>query len=112
MRKIAAFTVTASLAAALFAQTPAPGRAPEAHSLFGEPLFAPELPPQQKAKLEADLAQAKAAYDRSPNDADAIIWVGRRLGYLGRFREAIEKGSSWAAFVYIAAEADLKRGLR
>jgi tetratricopeptide (TPR) repeat protein len=36
------------------------------------------------------LAEAKAAYDRAPTDVDSIIWYGRRLGYLGRLREAID----------------------
>lgn len=62
---------------------------PEATSLFGEPLYAPEFPAPQKAKLEADLAQARTAYDANPNDADAIIWLGRRLAYLGRYQDAI-----------------------
>jgi len=29
-------------------------------------------------------------YKRDPEDAEAIIWLGRRIGYMGRFREAIE----------------------
>ena len=90
MRVTAALVVTAALAGVLSAQSPARDRQPEARSLFGEPLYGPEPPPQQKAKLEADFAGAKAAYDRKPNDAETIIWLGRRLGYLGRFREAIE----------------------
>ena len=40
--------------------------------------------------LEADLARAKADYDRDPSSADAAIWLGRRLAYLGRFAEAID----------------------
>jgi tetratricopeptide (TPR) repeat protein len=30
-----------------------------------------------------------AALAKNPDDADAIIWLARRLGYLGRYREAI-----------------------
>ena len=62
----------------------------EAISLLGEPLLRPSPSPEVRERLERDLAQARAAYDRSPDDAEAIIWLGRRLGYLGRFREAIE----------------------
>jgi len=40
--------------------------------------------------METDLAQARAAWERNPDDADAIIWLGRRTAYLGRYREAIE----------------------
>lgn len=40
-------------------------------------------------RLESDLAQARAVYDADPYDLDAIIWLGRRLSYLGRFDEAV-----------------------
>jgi tetratricopeptide (TPR) repeat protein len=39
--------------------------------------------------LEANLAAARAEYDRNPGSADATIWVGRRTAYLARYREAI-----------------------
>ena len=48
---------------------------------------AAQAPPN---KLEADLAKAKAGYDRDPSSPDNAIWLGRRLGYLGRFSEAID----------------------
>lgn len=67
----------------------AAGARPEAISLLGEPLHAPELAPATRARLDADLAAARDAYDRDPRDADAIIWLGRRLAYPGRYREAI-----------------------
>lgn len=63
---------------------------PEAQSLTGTPLYAPELEPETRARLEADLARAQAAYDAAPENADSIIWLGRRLAYLGRYRDAIE----------------------
>ncbi len=62
---------------------------PEAHSLFGRPLYAPTLSPEQKTKLEQDLAQAQADLNKAPSDPARIVWVGRRLGYLGRYRDAI-----------------------
>jgi tetratricopeptide (TPR) repeat protein len=49
--------------------------------------IAAQAPPN---KLEADLAKAKADYDRDPSSADNAIWLGRRLAYLGRFPEAID----------------------
>jgi tetratricopeptide (TPR) repeat protein len=58
--------------------------------LLGQPLFAPELTAENRARLEADLAAAKANYEKNPNSADALIWLGRRLAYLGRYREAID----------------------
>jgi tetratricopeptide (TPR) repeat protein len=62
----------------------------EAVSLFGQPLFAPELAPATKARYEQNLAAAKAESDRDPSNADATIWLGRRTAYLGRYRESIE----------------------
>ena len=61
---------------------------PEATSLAGKPLFMPATLPN-KEKLEADLAQAEKTLAANPKDAEAIIWVGRRLGYLWRFNDAI-----------------------
>jgi tetratricopeptide (TPR) repeat protein len=60
---------------------------PEATSLSGTPLFVTAIPNQQK--LQADLVQAEKALAANPKDAEAIIWVGRRLGYLWRFNDAI-----------------------
>lgn len=61
----------------------------EAVSLFGTPLVPPAPSPEARAALEARLAEARAAFDREPAGADAIIWLGRRTAYLGRYREAI-----------------------
>lgn len=62
---------------------------PEATSLLGKPLVPAPLSAEARAALEKNLADARADYDRDPNRADAIIWLGRRLAYLGRYREAI-----------------------
>ena len=63
---------------------------PEATSLLGEPLF-PLLPDSADlAAMLADLDSAEAAFEADPEDTDAIIWVGRRLAYLGRYNSAIE----------------------
>lgn len=61
----------------------------EATSLSGQPLRAPELAAEERAKRERQLADARAKLDANPSDAEAAIWVGRRLGYLGRFRDAV-----------------------
>lgn len=61
----------------------------EAISLLGEPLFAPPLPDEERAKFEAELAAARAAHRARPDDVDALIAYARRLGQLGRFREAV-----------------------
>jgi tetratricopeptide (TPR) repeat protein len=62
----------------------------EAISLRGEPLHRPALATATRARLEADLAAARAALDADPADPDAIIWLGRRLAYLGHYRDAID----------------------
>ena len=63
---------------------------PEATSVFGTELFAPPLDPAERAKREANLAAAQSTFDEDPEDVDAIIWLGRRTAYLGRYQEAIE----------------------
>ena len=60
---------------------------PEATSLSGKPLYPITL--ANRAKLEADLAQAEKDLAARPNDAEAMIWVGRRLAYLWRYQDAI-----------------------
>ena len=65
-------------------------RKPEATSLLGRPLVSPEPPPERKAAMEKDLADARAVFEKNLTSADAAIWVGRRTAYLGRYREAIQ----------------------
>jgi tetratricopeptide (TPR) repeat protein len=62
----------------------------EAVSLLGRPLVSPELPAEVRREREAKLAEARAAAQARPEDPDALIWLGRRTAYLGRYREAIE----------------------
>ena len=70
------------------ASLPRPPRTPEATSLSGKPLMIPATIANEP-KLEADLAQAQRTLAANPKDAEAIIWVGRRFGYLWRFNDAI-----------------------
>jgi tetratricopeptide (TPR) repeat protein len=83
-------TMCACVAVALFtAVTVATAQQrPEATSLSGKPLMRISLPDQEK--LEANLAQAEKELAANPKSADAIIWVGRRLGYLWRYQDAIQ----------------------
>jgi len=62
----------------------------EATSLLGKPLIRPALPADLEKQREDELAAARRDYDANPDNADAIIWLGRRLAYLGRYREAID----------------------
>jgi len=51
---------------------------------------APAVSAEAKREMEARLNEARVRYEANPSDPEAIIWLGRRLAYLGRFREAIE----------------------
>jgi tetratricopeptide (TPR) repeat protein len=51
---------------------------------------APVMSAETRARHEQNLAAARAEYEKNPNDAGAIIWLGRRTAYLGRYAEAIE----------------------
>lgn len=69
---------------------PGPAGPPEARSLLGQPLYAPELPLEQRQRLEAQLDSARLAYEARPENAEAMLWYGRRLGYLGEYRAAVD----------------------
>jgi tetratricopeptide (TPR) repeat protein len=71
---------------------PAFDRAPgvEAISLLGDELRPPDFPEEVRTVYQENLAQAQAAYDASPENADSIIWLGRRTAYLARYRDALE----------------------
>lgn len=62
----------------------------EATSLLGAPLLRPTFPEQRRAELETDLEEARAAWEAAPEDEETIVWLGRRLAYLGRYRDAVE----------------------
>lgn len=62
----------------------------EGTSLLGTELVRRSFTPEQRTQLDAELAEAQAAYERAPLDADSIIWYGRRLAYLERYRDAVE----------------------
>lgn len=69
---------------------PVQGGKPEAISLLGKSLFPIELPPSTRAKLDSEWAKARSDYVRDPENADNIIWLGRRTAYLWRYRESID----------------------
>jgi tetratricopeptide (TPR) repeat protein len=75
--------------AAATAPAPAPAAtpAPEAMSVTGRPLVPIEL--ANRAELEANLKTAEDNLAKSPDSADALIWVGRRQGYLWQYKNAI-----------------------
>lgn len=61
----------------------------EAMSLLGEPLVRPALAPAVEKQRQEQLEVAQRDYDAHPESAEAIIELGRRTAYLGRYREAI-----------------------
>src|SRR5688500_18228842 len=54
------------------------------------------LSPETRALYEKNLADAEAVHLDKPNAADSIIWLGRRVAYLGRYKDAVRIFSSGA----------------
>ncbi len=48
------------------------------------------IPEVFRREQERRLAEAMADLEARPDDVEALIWAGRRLGYLARYREAID----------------------
>lgn len=67
----------------------------------------PPVSEEAKREMEARLSEARARYAAEPNNPEVVIWLGRRLGYLGRFTEAIETYT--ASLKYLPREARLYR---
>jgi tetratricopeptide (TPR) repeat protein len=62
---------------------------PETFSLFGDPLFKTPLRPEIIEKQRILYEEALKKWEKSPDSAENIIWLGRRTAYLGNFRESI-----------------------
>ncbi|MDA7979388.1 MAG: tetratricopeptide repeat protein [Pirellulales bacterium] len=62
----------------------------EAMSLFGKPLRRRTFSPEEARKLKENLAAAKKQFAEAPNNPEHIIWHGRRLAYLWRYKDAVE----------------------
>lgn len=94
IRPTSAFLLPLVLSLAVGCSAPAEpeptGPTPEATSLLGKPLFPAPIAEEARNRMETELAEARADWEDSPDDSDAIIWLGRRTAYLGRYREAIE----------------------
>jgi len=81
---------TTQRSAARMDDAPPKAVAVQAVSLLGDTLRTLPLAPPVRARYERQLAEARAAFQRAPNNVDSLIWYGRRLGYLGYLRESIE----------------------
>jgi tetratricopeptide (TPR) repeat protein len=68
---------------------PALGIEYEAISLLGDTLRRPALDSAARERMQAQLVAARLELAARPDDPDALIWVGRRLAYLGRYAHAI-----------------------
>lgn len=58
-------------------------------SLLGKDLTIKQIDPTTDSGLIARYQIAKYKYDKHPNDADVIIWLGRRMAYMGDYKKAI-----------------------
>lgn len=59
-------------------------------SLLGEKLISQQPDPEEDSLVIANYIKARMEYNENPEDADAIIWYGRRAAYLGNYLKAIE----------------------
>jgi tetratricopeptide (TPR) repeat protein len=59
-------------------------------TLIGTPITEPAWRPETRARLEKDLEIARAVMEIAPEREDSHIWLGRRLGYLARYGEAVD----------------------
>jgi len=62
----------------------------EVISLLGRPLVPAAIAPKDKARMQIQLADALATWRKDPDDADALIWAGRRFAYLSNYDEAVK----------------------
>ncbi|MHC5003712.1 MAG: hypothetical protein ACYTJ0_11365 [Planctomycetota bacterium] len=90
MRRVAHLTGLVLLLVVAGCRGTGPAGDVEATSLLGRPLVPPALDPEARDRAEANLAEAEAAWEADPESEEAIIWLGRRQAYLGRYRQAIE----------------------
>jgi len=83
---LSALMLLVPITAATRSETQPPGIT----SLLGRPLTPPAMAPEAKSRMEAQLETARAAWEKDRDNADALIWVGRRTAYLGQYREALK----------------------
>ena len=94
---LVALALAPAVAAAQTLEPPLPPRAAgslppcgaEAVSVTGKAPPALTIAADRRPVLEANLARAAAEFAARTDDADAVIWLGRRTAYLNCFREAI-----------------------
>lgn len=72
------------------ALTAAVAQQPETMSLLNEPLYPPPVPRAERARLEAEAAQARADVGRNPANADAVLRLAAAQRELGLVGDALE----------------------
>jgi tetratricopeptide (TPR) repeat protein len=50
----------------------------------------PQLSAETQREFETKLDEARKNFEKDPRSVDAVIWLGRRTAYLGRYKDAIE----------------------
>ena len=78
------------LVALLFSACALAAESSVTETLIGTPITEPGWRAETKARLEKDLEIARAIMEVAPEREDSHIWMGRRLGYLARWGEAID----------------------
>ena len=53
-------------------------------------MYAPPLDPETEQRYTLNLERARAEYVADPDNAEKIIWYGRRTAYTGSYRKAID----------------------
>lgn len=72
------------------ATEPEPAHTPEAMSLDGKPLYPMEAATDTQRSRDSLLTLAQRNYELDSSKLENLIWVGRRLAYMNRYREAID----------------------
>lgn len=62
----------------------------EAISLLGSKLVPPPLSEKSALVLNTNLEKAKADFQAYPDSLELVVWYGRRLAYLSKYKESIE----------------------
>lgn len=68
----------------------APTPTPEAMSLDGKPLYPTQASDATQRSRDSLLTLAQRNFELDSTNLENLIWVGRRLAYMNRYREAID----------------------
>ena len=83
---------------------------PETLSLLEEPLYAPPVPKAERARLEAEVVEARAEVSRDPANAAAVLRLANAQRGLGRIGDALETLTRAVEGKAATAEVRVARG--